>query len=531
MTINKADYIIVGGGSAGCVLAARLSEDPSVRVVLLEAGIASGGFFGRMPAGTYKLLGNPKADWMYPTEPDPSLNDRKSVWSAGRMLGGGSSVNGMIYIRGARQDYDGWAAAGCTGWSWNEVQPYFRKSEGFAGQPSQSHSQEGPLGVSPPRVEHPLTEAFVDACVESGLRRVEDYCAGDIDGAFANYVTQRNGQRSSTARAFLDEARKRPNLTVLTGALVERLLFEGKRVTGVRYHQGGQVRDIAASREVIVSAGTLQSPAILMRSGIGDAATLGQLGIEAVVDRPEVGRNLQEHASFPVSYFVNVPTYNTMARPSKLPFRLLDYLLFRKGVLTAIPVQAMAYLRSRPDLPQPDIKLQFGTACFDTRKRKPHARAGVTVFVNVASPKSRGEIRLRSTNPADKPVIDHRLLGDPADMDVMVSGLKQVFDILHAPALAPYLEGLYVPEAVPQSDDGWREALRTYTGIGFHPIGTCRMGADDAAVVDERLRVRGVEGLRVIDASIMPIMPAANTNAPTIMIAEKGADMIKADAR
>jgi choline dehydrogenase len=529
VSIEEADFVIAGGGSAGCVVASRLSENPNHRVVLLEAGEGSDTLRVKMPTGAYLLLGKPEYDWVYMTEPDPSLLGRRVIWMAGRMLGGGSAINGMIYIRGARSDYDDWEARGCVGWGWDEVQTYFMKSEGFAGAPGPSHSVSGPLGVSPPRNQHPLTNAFIEACSEHGLRKVEDYCVGDIDGAFANFVTQRNGQRSSAARAFLDNAMQRPNLTVITGALVDKVLIENQRAMAVHYRYGDEQRSIRVRREVIVSASTMQSPAILMRSGIGPAAALRALGIDVIADAPEVGRNLQEHASFSTSYFVDVPTYNSMLGPLQLPRHLLNYLLWRQGVMTVTPVEAMAFLRSRPDLIEPDIKLQFGALAFDPVKRGPHKRPGVIVYANVAKPRSRGEIRLRSADPTDRPIIDHRLLGDPKDVQALIRGVKQVDQIFHAPALARHLQGRLMPAQAPQSDAEWEQVLRTNCGIGYHPVGTCRMGGDPESVVDPRLRVRGVAGLRVVDASIMPIMPAANTNAPAIMIGEKGAEMIKQD--
>jgi choline dehydrogenase len=526
MTIEEADFVVAGGGSAGCVVASRLSESSARTVVLLEAGGAADTFRVRMPTGAYTLLGKPNYDWLYMTEPDPSLLGRTVAWSAGRMLGGGSSINGMIYIRGSRADYDDWAARGCTGWSWDDVQPHFMKSEGFAETASPSHSTLGPLGVSPARKQHVLSAAFVEACKQHGLRGVDDYCSGDIDGAFLNFVTQRNGQRSSTASSFLKEAQKRPNLTLLTDALVDRVIFENGRAVGVRYRAGGEIRVVRARREVIVSAGTIQSPAILMRSGIGSEDALRALGIKVLAVAPDVGRNLQEHASFQTSYFVDVPTYNTMLGPLQVAVHLANYAFFRRGVMTVTPVEAMAFLRSTPGLAEPDIKLQFGAIAFDPEKRGPHKRAGVIVFTNVAKPRSRGEIRLRSTDPADKPIIDHRLLGDPQDVAALIRGARQVDQIFHVPALAGHLRGKLLPVQSPQTDAEWEHALRSTCGIGFHPVGTCRMGGDAASVVDPRLKVRGVAGLRVIDASIMPVMPSANTNAPAIMIGEKGAAMI-----
>lgn len=532
MNQAEADFVIAGGGAAGCALAARLSENLAHKVVLLEAGERSDGFLVKMPVGSYLMLGKPATDWVYATEPDPSLLGRQGIWSAGKMLGGGSAINGMVYIRGSRSDYDDWAdRLGCTGWGWDAVQPYFIKSEDYSGQPGPTHATGGPLGVSRPRKLHPLSRAFVEACTQHGLRHVEDYCTGDIDGAFVNLVTQRNGQRSSAARAFLEPAMQRPNLKIVTGALVDKVLIATGRATGVRYIRDGQIHNVAARREVIVSASTLQSPAILMRSGIGPAAQLQALGIAVQVDAPGAGRNLQEHASVQTSYFVDVPTYNNMVDRWRMPVNFLNYLLRGRGPLSATPVEAMAYLRSQSDLAEPDIKLQFGPLAFDPVTRSPHKRPGVVVFANVAKPRSRGEVRLRSADPMDKPVIDHRLLGDSRDVVALIRGLKAVDKILNEPALARHLLGRLSPAFEPQSDAEWETRIRSTAGIGYHPVGTCRMGGDSASVVDPRLRVRGVDGLRVADASIMPVMPAANTNAPAIMVGEKAADLIKEDAR
>ncbi|MDG2002018.1 MAG: GMC family oxidoreductase N-terminal domain-containing protein [Novosphingobium sp.] len=531
MQPESADYVIAGGGSAGCVLANRLSENPENTVVLLEAGPGADGFMNRMPSGGMIKLGKPETDWCLTTEPDPSLNGRQQFWSAGRMLGGGSSVNGMIYIRGDRKDYDSWASElGCTGWSWNEVFPFFLKSEGFTGQPSQTHGTTGPLGVSEPRMKHPFAQVFVDACGEFGLRKVEDYCAGDVDGAFTMLCTQANGQRSSAARAFLDAAMKRPNLTVLTEATVDKVLIENGRATGVRYIKDGENRTVQCLGEVIVSSGTLNSPGVLMRSGLGPAAHLQDMGVEVVRDIAEIGKNLQEHASFHSVFQVDQPTWNNLFKPHLLAREFLKYLTVKRGLMTIIPVEAMAYLRSRPDLDFPDVKLSFGLMAHNAKTQKPHELPGVVVYANVAKPKSRGEIRLRSTDPIDKPVIDHRLLGHADDIASMISGAKKVQEIFTMPTFAKHVVGPLAPDPMPQSDEEWEQAIRNSAGIGYHPVATCRMGGDEASVVDPRLKVRGVEGLRVIDASVMPVMPAANTNAPSIMIGEKGAEMILEDA-
>ena len=531
MPIEEADYVICGGGSAGCVLANRLSADPANRVVLLEAGPGAGGFKDRMPAGGLSYLGKPDRDWSLTTEPDPSLNGRQGFWSAGRMLGGGSSINGMIYIRGDRSDYDYWRdELGCTGWGWDDVFPYFRKSEDWQGAPSQTHGETGPLGVSEPRMQHPLTGSFIEACKQYGLRHVEDYCAGDVDGAFRMLVTQKDGERSSAARAFLEPAQGRTNLRIITGVTVDRVVIEDKRVTAVEFEREGERESIMVRREAIVSCGALNSPGVLMRSGIGPAAHLKLMGIDVLCDMNEVGKNLQEHASFHSAFEVDTPTYNTMMKPLTLAGQFLRYLTGKTGLMTIVPVEAMAYLRSSAELDFPDIKLSFGLMAHDPKTRKPHTLPAVVVFANVAKPKSRGEIRLRSAKATDKPVIDHRLLGADEDIAALVEGAKQVQAIFEQPAMARHVRSRLMPDPFPTSDAEWEQAIRNTAGIGYHPVATCRMGGDDKAVVTPALKVRGIENLRVVDASVMPVMPAANTNAPAIMIGEKGADLILADA-
>jgi choline dehydrogenase len=530
IAVNVADYVIVGGGAAGSVLANRLSEDRSRSVLLLEAGQPSDGFLFRMPTGSYKLLGQSEADWRHMAEPDPSINDRRVMWSAGRALGGSSAINGMVYVRGEKYEYDAWAGLGCTGWAWDDVLPYFKRAEDFQGASTPDHGCGGPLSVTPQRVIHPLAEAFVQACTQSGLRRLEDYCGGDQDGAFLMLVTQKNGERWSAARGYLGPAVRRRNLKIVTGVLADRVEIENGRATGVRALVDGQPQIFQARREVILTAGAVMSPAILLRSGIGPGRHLQELGVEVCRDRSGVGCNLQEHPSFPLSRFVNVPTYNAMLEPAQLARHLATYVLTRRGVMSSAAVQAMAFLRSEPGLLHPDIKLSFAPFCTDVKKRTMNRRSGFTIFTSLTHPKGRGEIRLKSSDPAALPVIDHRLLGNPDDVARLINGLQQVERIFDAPAFSGSLAGRNIPEAAPSGDAEWEDLIRALTSIGYHPTGTCRMGSDADSVVDLELAVRGIERLRVADASVMPRLGSANTNAPTIMVAEKAADLIRKQA-
>jgi choline dehydrogenase len=522
---SQADYVIVGGGSAGLVLANRLTEDGASTVVLLEAGGESNGFLVQMPAGYGKLVGNPANDWMYQQVPDPTINNRQNIWSAGKLLGGGSSINGQVYIRGTRRDFDYWPEAGAAGWGYDDVEPYFRKLEQWRGTPDQVHGESGLLSVSPMRGQDPLCQPFLDACRHLGSAVLPGYNDGELEGAFLTVGSQRDGWRCSAEKAYLRPVRNRSNLSVITHAEARTVRLSGKRAVSVSFEQHGKTIEIDARKEVIVSAGTLGSPALLMRSGIGDGIYLRNAGISVVHDLPGVGRNLQEHPAVRISKRIDRSTLNS-AGTLGLLMHVLRFALDQKGPMSLPVVQAMALAKTREDLVEPNVQLHFIPMCteFDTRTMQIAKDRAMTIGITACRPMSRGRVQLDS---GGRPLVTHELFSDERDFDTMLEGSLLAERIFNAPPLANHVTGLYQPARVPKTREDWASYIRNTCGVGFHPVGTCRMGTDAQSVVDPRLRVRGIDGLRIVDASVMPRITSANTNATTIMIAEKAADLIR----
>lgn len=518
-----ADYVVIGAGSAGCVLANRLSADGASRVLLLEAGGPDRSPFIHVPMGIRWVVGNPSTDWRYRTEPEPHLEGRSLIFPRGKTLGGTSAINGLVYVRGCPADYDAWG----PGWSWAEVLPYFRKSEASDRGESALHATRGPLPVRSPTVRNPLCHAFIEGGREIGLACTDDFNGPAPEGLGCFDSNRRHGRRQSTAVAFLRPVLRRHNLCVRTHATATRVLFEGRRATAVEYLQGERLRRVAVRREVILSAGVVASPQLLMLSGIGDADLLRSFAIPVVHHSPQVGHNLQDHLDVAVQVECARPlTAFHWAKWHRKLLAGLQWALFRSGFAAELLLPAGGFLRSRPGLPGPDIGLHLNLALPRAPGRREPDREGFAVHVCNLQPASVGRIRLKSPDVRDAPAIEPRFLSCPQDVEPIRTGIRVVRRVLAAPAMQPYVRAELAPGPAAVSDEALERFIRHMALTVFHPTSTCRMGTDDSSVVDGELRVRGVERLRVVDASVMPRVPRGNTNAPVIMIAEKAAEMI-----
>ncbi|MGI8608881.1 MAG: GMC family oxidoreductase [Candidatus Dormibacteria bacterium] len=529
------DYVVVGGGSAGCVVAARLSEDGRHSVLLLEAGGSDHKIKFMIPAAVLQLQLTSEHDWAFPSEPDPTRNDRAEGWASGKVLGGSGSINGMVWVRGHPADFDQWAAAGCSGWDYGTVVEYFKRAETYvSGGDDKFRGRDGPIGVRKNRFNHPLTAAFISAAQAAGHVYNDDYNGATQEGVGHTQYNISRGLRASTSRAYIGGRRRGDNLTVALNARVHRVLFDGPRAVGVEYESQGRVATVRSRREIILSAGSIASPKLLMLSGIGPSAELSRVGVPVLQDSPRVGQNLSDHAAASISYEVDIPTINTYFTPRRMVQAGIQLAMFRDGPLAAGPAHATLVGHLGPST-TPDYLIHLLPFALPGLERGRSVTklvgdlkqySAITLVLLTLHPQAKGAISLRSANPNDPPLIRHSQLDDPVDVAAMIGCAEAARAIVAESPLREHIARELSPGGDVKGPDQWLDFLRGHTHRGLHPTGTCAMGADPESVVDPELKVRGVEGLRVIDASIIPTLTSGNTNAPAIMVGERGAALV-----